>query len=283
MPSAPHRVAVLAALVFVATACTGPAAPPAPGAPAATRDAAPAAAPDAARSAAPDAARDAARSAAPDAARDAASSAAAPAQFTLVQLKSGPRIDLTPEQRREVFGGHMANMNRLARAGALLLAGPYGKAKSDPALRGLFVLATADRAEAQRQAETDPGFAAGVFRFELASLATTADLRAQLAADLAHEDAAKAAGRQLGAGDMRGYVLLTAADGDAAAAALAGQPAVLMLGRLDGGRALALLDAKDVAAAETLLAPLRKHLGAFTLDEWWATALLVDLPRRGAR
>jgi uncharacterized protein YciI len=202
--------------------------------------------------------------------------------YTLVQLKTGPVTRLDEAASKQVFGGHFANMQRLAREGALLLAGPYGKAKSDAALRGLFVLATADRAEAKAWADSDPACQAGVFRCEFAALATPADLRAQVAADLAREDAQKASGvpRKPGEG-MRGYVLLTAAHGAAATPAFAGHPAALLVGQLEGGRALVLLDAKDLAAAEAILAPLRPRLGEVALDEWYATDLLVDLPKRG--
>lgn len=207
-----------------------------------------------------------------------------PAAYTFVQLKTGARTDLTADEQRAVFGGHFANMERLAREGKLLVAGPYGRQRSDASLRGIFVLAAADVAEARAWAETDPGVVAGVFRLELASLATRAALREQLAADLAREDAVKASGRTPSPGEGgRGYVLLTVADANAAAAALKDHGSVLLLGCLDGQRGLALLDAKDLAAAQELLAPLAPQLGAFTLDEWFGSGLLVDLPLRGLR
>ncbi len=205
-----------------------------------------------------------------------------PAAYTFVQLKTGTKTDLTPDEQRAVFGGHFANMERLAREGKLLVAGPYGRQRSEDSLRGIFVLAAADVDEARVWAETDPGVVAGVFRLELASLATRAALREQLAADLAREDAVKASGRTPSPGEGgRGYVLLTVADANAAAAALKDHGSVLLLGCLDGQRGLALLDAKDLAAAEELLAPLAPQLGAFTLDEWFGSGLLVDLPLRG--
>lgn len=212
------------------------------------------------------------------------SSAAPSAEYTFVQLKTGSHTPASKEESQQIFGGHFANMQRLAREGALLLAGPYGQNKSDPALRGVFVLATADRAQATKWAASDPGFQAGVFRFEFAAMATTAALREQLAAELARENATNAAGQTPKPGaSMRGYVLLTAANGDAAAQALAGHASVLMFARLDGGRALVLLDAKDLAAATAAIAPLQAQLGAFTLDEWYATDLLVDLPLRSVK
>ncbi len=99
---------------------------------------------------------------------------------TLVVLKTGPRTEpLSTTERASVFGGHFANMERLARAGDLLLAGPYGAERADPTRRGIFVLDTADLGHAHALAETDPGFKAGVFRFDYHALSTAAALRAQ--------------------------------------------------------------------------------------------------------
>ncbi len=205
---------------------------------------------------------------------------AAVVTYTLVQLKTGScQEPLTKAESATIFGGHFANMGRLAREGSLLVAGPYGKEKSDPALRGLFVLDTADREQAEKLAATDPGFVAGLFRFEFASLTTAAPLRALRVADLAAHDAIVASGRTPSPGEgCRNYVLLSVENGDAAAAALAGNAAVLAFARLDGRRALLWLDAKDKAAASALLRPFAARLGAFQLDEWFGSGLLADLP-----
>ncbi len=213
----------------------------------------------------------------------AAAPSAAPAEtFVLALLKTGPRQQpLSKDESARIFGGHMANMQSLATAGRLVMAGPYGKQKSDPLLRGVFVLATADVAEAKAWCETDPGFAEGVFRFELAAFTTNAALREQLAADLAREDEQKRAGATPPPGSgMRGYVLLTASDGARADAALVDEGAVLLRARLLDGRSWYVLDAKDLAAAQQLLQGRRDALGAHALDEWYATDLLVDLPLR---
>ena len=199
---------------------------------------------------------------------------------TLVLLKTGSRIEpLTQDEQREVFGGHFANMMRLAREGHLLVAGPYGK--NDAALRGLFVLDTAEPQRAKELAETDPGFKAGVFAFEFHALETGAPLRAFLAAELQAQDEAERAGRTLQPGEGgRMYTLLTAEDGDAAAAALAGNPAVLMFARLDGKRAFVVLDAVDLDHARTLLAPVADRLGTHGLHSWFASGRLANLPNQ---
>jgi len=204
-----------------------------------------------------------------------------PLAVTLVLLKTGPRTEPLPEaEHRQVLGGHFGNMQKLARDRHLLVAGPYGKNRSDPALRGLFVLDTADRDRARQLAETDPGFQAGVFALEYHTLSTTAPLRAFLAAELAGLEAAQQEGRTLAPGDGgRGYVLLTVENGEAAKAALAGNASVLWFAQLDGTRALVLLDAVDRVAAQTLLQPVLLRLGAMRLDEWFASGRLADLPK----
>lgn len=197
---------------------------------------------------------------------------------TLVLIKTGPRTEpLTKDEQSEIFGGHFANMMRLAREGHLLVAGPYGR--NDEALRGLFVLDTAEPQRAQALAETDPGFKAGVFAFEFHALQTDAPLRAFLAAELRAQDEAERAGRKLQPGEGgRTYTVLTADDGDAAAAALAGNPAVLLFARLDGKRAFAVLDAVDVDKARTVLAPVAGRLGTHGLHAWFASGRLANLP-----
>jgi len=203
---------------------------------------------------------------------------------TLAILKTGPRTEpLGKDENAKVFGGHFANMARLAKEGHLLLAGPYGEHRSDPALRGLFVLATPDRARAVQLAESDPAFQAGVFRFEFHALVTSAALRAHIAEELALHEAAERAGtpRKPGEGG-RVYVLVTAANGAAVEATLAGNPAVLMHARLDGTKGFVLLDSKDVAAAKVLLEPFAAKLGECVLDEWFGSGSLVQLPQRKA-
>lgn len=204
---------------------------------------------------------------------------------TFVAIRTGPRTTpLAKAERGAMFQGHFDNMNRLARAGELVMAGPYGKQKHANDLRGIFVLATADPAAAKALAETDPGFQQGEFRFEYTRIGTTADLRAQLAADLAREDAIAASGKKPAPGDGgRAYVWLWAPDFFAASAVFADDPAVLLAARCDDGRGLFLLDALDLAAAQALLAPPRAQLRTCELDEWFGSGLLVDLPKRSAR
>ncbi len=75
-------------------------------------------------------------------------------QYVLVILKTGPKRVPDGQERKDMFAGHFANMDRLAKAGKLALAGPFGE---DPSgWRGLFVFAVSDIEEAKRLTETDP-------------------------------------------------------------------------------------------------------------------------------
>lgn len=75
-------------------------------------------------------------------------------RYVLVILKTGPTRVPDGEARKAMFAGHFANIERLSKAGKLVLAGPFDK---DPAgWRGLYVFAVADLEEARRLTATDP-------------------------------------------------------------------------------------------------------------------------------
>ncbi|OGT58255.1 MAG: hypothetical protein A3E01_03685 [Gammaproteobacteria bacterium RIFCSPHIGHO2_12_FULL_63_22] len=74
--------------------------------------------------------------------------------YVLVVLKTGPTPVPKGEKRDAMFAGHFANMDRLAKAGKLALAGPFSK---DPdGWRGLFVFAVETIDEAKELTSTDP-------------------------------------------------------------------------------------------------------------------------------
>lgn len=74
-------------------------------------------------------------------------------RYVFVLLKTGTtRVPDGPE-RDEMFKGHFANINRLADAGRLVLAGPFD---GESGWRGMFVLAVDDVAEAVKLVGTDP-------------------------------------------------------------------------------------------------------------------------------
>jgi uncharacterized protein YciI len=78
--------------------------------------------------------------------------------YVLVLLRTGPRPMPEGAARDAMFKGHMANIQRLASAHKLVLAGPLdGK----DGLRGMFVFAVPDIEEAKKLVATDPTIAQG--------------------------------------------------------------------------------------------------------------------------
>ncbi len=75
-------------------------------------------------------------------------------RYVLVILRTGPtRVDDAAE-RKAMFAGHMANIQRLSKEGKLALAGPFGDKGGD--WRGLFVFAVDGIDEAKALVATDP-------------------------------------------------------------------------------------------------------------------------------
>lgn len=73
--------------------------------------------------------------------------------YMLVVLKTGPKRMPDGPARDAMFAGHFANINRLAEAGQLAVAGPFGKGGD---WRGLFVLAVKTVEEADKLVASDP-------------------------------------------------------------------------------------------------------------------------------
>ena len=67
------------------------------------------------------------------------------------------------EATRRLQEEHLANINRLAEDGRLLIAGPfsYESTDADQSLRGIFIFDTETRVEAEELAATDPAVKAG--------------------------------------------------------------------------------------------------------------------------
>ncbi len=200
-------------------------------------------------------------------------------ECVFLQLKSGPRSELlSKEEAQTVFAGHFANMQRLADAGQLLVAGPYGSPKRDPDLRGILILSPADVDEAEALARTDPGVIAGVFRTESVRMRTHAPLDAYLEHQLALRAQDKAEGRERAPGEGgRAYVLLTAEHGRRARQAMSDMSGILMWGDLADGRALALIDAQDVEECIGLLGDRSDRMGPFVMDPWYGSGELTKL------
>jgi uncharacterized protein YciI len=78
--------------------------------------------------------------------------------YVLVILKTSPTPVPPGPARDEMFKGHFANMQRLADAGKLALAGPLDGVDG---WRGLFIMAVSDIEEARALVATDPVVAQG--------------------------------------------------------------------------------------------------------------------------
>ena len=195
--------------------------------------------------------------------------------FTLVYLKTGPTVDLPAQTRQEIFNGHMANIQRLAKEGQLLIAGPFNK-PADRTWRGIFVLATPDRAAAEALVVTDPGIQSGVFVASYEPLIASPSLRQCVALD--------AARRALPPTDppapaIRAYTMIHAPDAKAAMAALSqsGHSGnIVWAGRIaHSTRGMFVVDALDPNAAREWLG---SAAAGCAVDSWYSTDALVDLP-----
>lgn len=84
------------------------------------------------------------------------------AQYTFVFLNKKADADAIGKDKiEEISKGHMANMERLAKEGKLLVAGPFEGGG------GIFVLNTASKEEAEQWLSTDPGVQAKRWDVEL--------------------------------------------------------------------------------------------------------------------
>lgn len=83
-------------------------------------------------------------------------------QYTLVFLnKKADAAQIPDEQRKKIMEGHMANIDRLAKEGKLLAAGPFEGGG------GLFVFNTKNIEEAKSWLSTDPGVQAERWNVEV--------------------------------------------------------------------------------------------------------------------
>lgn len=150
------------------------------------------------------------------------------ADYTLVYLKTGPKggraekygeadkSPLSAEEQGAAFQGHMANIQRLAGEGKLLIAGPFEEPR-DKSWRGIFVLSAASVETARKWVQTDPAVAAGIFVAEIypmrgsPALQRTGELeRGMLAEQQQKEDEEKLKPESGGPPpNLRKYVMIT--------------------------------------------------------------------------
>lgn len=89
-------------------------------------------------------------------------------------LKTGSNTTATTEEKKKLFEGHMANINRLAKEGKLAVAGPF--MKNERNYRGIFIFNCKTVEEAQKLVATDPAVEAKIFDVELTPWYGTAAL-----------------------------------------------------------------------------------------------------------
>lgn len=95
--------------------------------------------------------------------------------YVLVMLKTGLTEITDKKIRDSIFGGHMANIQKLASENKLVVAGPMGK--NDKNYEGVFVFNTSSIEEAKQWLSTDPAFQAKYLDAELYSWYCTAALQ----------------------------------------------------------------------------------------------------------
>ncbi|NML20865.1 hypothetical protein HHL16_08265 [Pseudoflavitalea sp. G-6-1-2] len=85
--------------------------------------------------------------------------------YIFVVLKTGTYAPAEKDKLNELFRGHMENINRLANAGKLIVAGPFRK--NDKSYRGIFILNVKTTAEAKELLDKDPAIKQKLFDVEL--------------------------------------------------------------------------------------------------------------------
>ena len=79
-------------------------------------------------------------------------------KYYFVMLRKGPNRNQDSVIAAKIQEGHMANINRLYKAGKLKVAGPFG---DDGDWQGLFIFDCATKEEVEGLLKTDPALAAG--------------------------------------------------------------------------------------------------------------------------
>lgn len=85
-------------------------------------------------------------------------------QYVIAFLKKGPNRPSDPTEAEALQAGHMANIQRMAKEGKLVLAGPF---LDDSDLRGIYIFDVKTVEEAQALTASDPAIKAGSLVMEL--------------------------------------------------------------------------------------------------------------------
>jgi uncharacterized protein YciI len=84
--------------------------------------------------------------------------------FVFATLKRGSAKVEDPKELKQLQAGHLQNINRLAKEGKMVLAGPF---LDNQDVRGIFIFDVPTIDEAKKLVETDPAVKSGLFEFDL--------------------------------------------------------------------------------------------------------------------
>ena len=85
--------------------------------------------------------------------------------FVFVFLNKKQHTEELPKEKEDaLMEGHMANINRLAAQGSLIMAGPMS---TDEDIRGIYLFDVSTIEEARKLTETDPAIQAGSLILEM--------------------------------------------------------------------------------------------------------------------
>lgn len=86
-------------------------------------------------------------------------------QYFMVLLVRGEQAgDFTEEELREIQASHLAHISKMAEAGKVVIAGPFG---DDGRLRGVLIFDVATEAEVEEWVLQDPAVQAGRLSYEI--------------------------------------------------------------------------------------------------------------------
>lgn len=86
-------------------------------------------------------------------------------KYVFCLLKTGSNTTATKEETQKLFEGHMANINKLAKEGKLIVAGPF--MKNERNYRGIYIFNTSSIEEAKEFVATDPAVQSNLLEAEL--------------------------------------------------------------------------------------------------------------------
>lgn len=84
--------------------------------------------------------------------------------YVMAFLKRGPNREIDPQRANQLQIEHLRNINRMAKEGKLVLAGPF---LGNGDLRGIYLFNVSSIAEAEALTQSDPAIQAGSLAMEL--------------------------------------------------------------------------------------------------------------------